>query len=335
MTNKDMQDNDTILVTQSFGRESEYRRVAFMILSFYAHTQNKSYKTLLFTDNPNWFHPYFEEIPVEFILLTPEKIKSMRGDIDFLHRMKIALIEEAYQMHDANILYADSDTFFIADPAELIDASSPEQSFMHLHEYKFETLSKMELPAGKTFLAFLDLIEHNQFNLSTGVSLFTGSMSSWNAGVMMLHQSHQKFIPDVYALTDQFFPKTQNHASEQYAFSLILQSNTNLKPCDQYIYHYWYGIKKKIIDAFFEGKLSLLVGMTLEQRLSKVKGWVGMLPEYFERHQFTHKDNAIQAFNIRNYKAGYSSSIKAIAKGAWQDFQFLKDILYHTKQFFN
>jgi hypothetical protein len=88
------------LVIQSFGRDNEYRRAILTILSFYAHSSLKREETkvLLFTDMPAYFSTFLEGLPVEYVLLTPEKIKSMRGEIDFLHRMKIAVIEEAFKI---------------------------------------------------------------------------------------------------------------------------------------------------------------------------------------------------------------------------------------------
>src|SRR5687768_15350505 len=99
-----------LLVTQSFGKESEYRRAVFAILSFWAwYSGEKSkVKTLIFTDNPQWFEPWLGELPAEYILLTPEKMKKMRGEIDFLHRVKIALIEETFDRYpEADLLYID------------------------------------------------------------------------------------------------------------------------------------------------------------------------------------------------------------------------------------
>lgn len=322
-----------ILVTQSFGKESEYRRVVLAILSYYAYSTNTAARALLFTDNPEWFHPYFAGLPVDYILLTPEKVKKMRGEIDFLHRMKIALIEEAFQLYQTDILYFDSDTFFIADPMPYMLQLSPRKSFMHLHEYQFEYIRDMPLPAGATFQAFVQLIEKKAFQLSDSELSVTTKMSSWNAGVMMLHQSHSKLIPDVYRLTDDFFPETKNHASEQYAFSILLQTNTDLSACDEVIYHYWYNVKKSIIDEFLPDQFSkLLQQSTVANRLSFVQSLTKKLPDYFDQHLHSLKDNAIQAFNANHFLKGYNWAFKAIFAGAISDRTFIKDVLYHFKR---
>jgi hypothetical protein len=328
----------TNLVIQSFGRESELKRAIFTILSFYAHSSAPIEQTsvMVFTDNPDYFKSYFEGLPINYVLLTPEKVKSMRGDIDFLHRMKIALIEEAFDTYKSNLLYTDSDTFFTADPTPLMQTLSPNRSYMHLWEYKFESMEEMPLPAGKTFHAYLDLIKSKAFKLADGTSFtISPQLSSWNAGVMMMHSSHAAFIPDVYELTEQTYPETKNHASEQYAFSIVLETRTKLQACDNVIYHYWYNVKKSIIDEFLGYSLnSTWAALDMKRKLLIVKAWTKKMPVYFDEHVFALRDNAIQAFNRNEFSTGYKWALKALTKQPLGDKKFLKDVLYHTKRQF-
>lgn len=325
-----MLQSNTSLVCQSFGKESEYRRVVLAILSYYAYASDKDATTYLFTDNIPWFEPYLNELPIHYVQLTPAKMKVMRGEIDFLHRMKIALIEEAFQLSNTNLLYFDSDTFFTADPEIYVKEIAPNRSFMHLLEYEFSVLKNTTFAEGQNFY---QLITNQRFQMADG-SEFEVSLnhSSWNAGVMMFHRSHSRFIPDVYALTNQFYPKTKNHASEQFAFSLILQESTTLKSCEPVVYHYWYNVKKTIIDEFLEQKMTELSNKILGERLKKVILFTKQLPGFFDNHLLTAKDNAIQAFNEDKFKKGFQYSMKALNKGGLKDTKFLKDVLYHIKR---
>jgi hypothetical protein len=323
------------IAIQSFGRESEYRRAALTILSFYAHTSVPVADTLvvLFTDRPQWFESCLDSLPVRYILLTPEKIKSMRGEIDFLHRMKIALIEEAFTFCEESLLYADSDTFFTADPTPLVQQLGYSKAFMHLWEYRFESMSDLPLPAGSTFRDFLKLIETKTFRLADGTPVtIRPEQVSWNAGVMFFHHSQARFIPDVYALTDQFYPPTSNHASEQYAFSVILQEQVELQPCDSVIYHYWYRVKKQITDLFLATEITeQWKKQPLSEKVREVRRWTEMLPGYFEKHLLLVQDHAIQAFNEGRYAAGYKFAAAALLKSPL-DRKFIREIFYHTKR---
>jgi hypothetical protein len=253
----------------------------------------------------------------------------MRGEINFLHRMKIAMIEEAFQLSNANLLYFDSDTFFTSDPSVYLSSLSPENSFMHLFEYNFSALKNTSFEEG---YKFYNLISNQKFELSNCLAFeVRADHASWNAGVMMLHLSHARFIKDVYALTNQFYPKTKNHASEQFAFSILLQENTHLQSCASVIYHYWYKVKKIIIDLFLEQNIPALSSLVLDQRLASVKSYTQTLPHYLDKHILMAKDNAIQAFNDQEFSKGVYWTIKAIGKGAYSDSIFIKDILYHIK----
>lgn len=324
-----------VLVLQSFGRENEYKRAILTILSYFAHVPApfRNSKALLFTDNPAYFEPYFGNLPVEFVLLTPEKIRTMRGKIDFLHRMKIAMIEEAFDRCEGPLLYADSDTFFLSDPTALMRSLSPEKSYMHLREYAFNYLKTLRMPAAATFHEFVELIETTTFQLADGSPFkVTTDMYSWNAGVMMFHASHRRFIPDVYALTEQFYPPTRNHASEQYAFSLMLQTQTELQACEPVIYHYWYRIKKQIADVFLDEQLPALKEKSLEERIATVREWTRRIPQLFEEHEFALRDNAVQAFNENKFGEGYRWTLRALSKAPFSDKTFVKDVMYHTKR---
>lgn len=326
----------TNLVIQSFGRESELKRAILTILSFYAQTSQpvEDTQVLVFTDNPDYFKAYLAGLPVKYSLLTPEKVKQMRGEIDFLHRMKIALIEEAFNTLEGDLLYTDSDTFFIADPTPLMDGLSARKSFMHVWEYTFESIKDMPLPAGQPFHDYLALIKRGPLTLANGEEIeVTPDLSSWNAGVMLLHRSHAEFIPDVYALTEQTYPETKNHAAEQYAFSIMLQTRTELKPCSNTVYHYWYRIKKEIIDQFLATELNEeWAAKDLQEKISIVKKWIDILPKHFEEHVLTLRDNAIQTFNENKFSEAYKWATKALIKEPMGDTTFIKDILYHLKR---
>jgi hypothetical protein len=321
------------LVLQSFGRENEYKRAILTVLSFYAHCSLPVEQTrvLLFTDQPEYFSNYLQGLPVEYVLLTPEKIKSMRGEIDFLHRMKIAVIEEAFALSAGAVLYADSDSFFIQDPAPLIASLSEAKAFMHLAEYTFQKDVEDKTNTYKNFYA---LINRQEFALTSGSRLtVTPEHWSWNAGVMMLHPSHARFIPDVYALTSQFYNGSQSHASEQYAFSLVLQEHIQLEACDHVIYHYWYRVKKQIVDHFLNGRFNKIWSSeALESKLAQVKAWTALLPGIFKNHVWVTRDHAIQAFNKNKFSEGYRWASKAFFQKPFNSGRLLKDTLYHLKR---
>ena len=326
---------NNILLSQSFGKESEYRRVILAILSAFVYVKPTDIKVVLYTDNPEFFKKWLSGIDVHYVLLTPEKVKTMRGEIDFLHRMKIALIEESFALFpEHNMFYIDSDTFFIKSPLQTLAEVSESSARMHLLEYPFSDIKDMPLPAGETFQAFYKLIDNNEFLLSNGENIkVLSSDASWNAGVMCFHHTHQRFIADAYTLTNQFYPSTKNHASEQYAFSILLQKFTTLKPCEDVVYHYWYRVKKEVIDLILEeGKFKNIESLNIEQKLRYLKPFVQNLSYVIENHYLMYLDNAVQTFNENKFSQGYKWYLKAFFKNPSGSLKMFKDVLYHTKK---
>jgi len=321
-----------ILVTQSFGRESEYKRAILAVLSFWAlySGSKQDVQVLIFTDQPKYFAEYFAGLSVEYIPLTPKKITSMRGEIDFIHRMKIALIEEAFQRYPAaDMLYVDSDTIFVKDPKNLLDNIHSDNSFMHLIELEFDEYKKFALQGvgEANHLPFIELLEKKTFLTSKGEEVFH-SLTGWNAGVMGLPAKVADFLPDVYKLTDEFYTIAPLNGSEQAAFSYILQTRTNLRDCEEYVYHYWGVFKKQVIDTILPRVINkTLEKLPISQRLLEVERLTKYVPLVIKTHE-----EALHALNNNKFKEGFKSAIKAMRMSPVNK-SFLRHLLYHTKRF--
>jgi hypothetical protein len=324
------------LVIQSYGNETEYRRAIFLIYSFLAHNSGALVISgiVIFTDSPAYFSSYLIGVDkVSYQELSPSAITKMRGEINFIHRVKIAIIEEAIQKYDENILYTDTDAFFIGPIDLIVSGLQPGCSFMHKLEYNFDSVKEMPLPAGKTFRAFYNLVTQRNFNLSDGRLIkITPNMNSWNAGVIALRKNDRDKLKDVYRLTDEFYKGSENHASEQFAFSVILQTASNLRACDSTVYHYWYRVKKEIMDSWIIKNLTdeWFLG-SLESRLTQVLKWTVELPYILDTHALTIQDHAIQSFNRDEFKQGYRWTVRALFRKPL-DFRFFSHVLYHTKR---
>lgn len=323
------------LVALSFGHEREYRRTVFSLWSFYAHlsVEWKKAPALLFSDKPQFFQRYLAGLPVTCVMLSPSRIKEMRGHIDFVHRIKICVIEEAFLSTDGNLFYIDGDTFFIRDCAPLFTAVSDTVSFMHTSEYAFDTLSDLPLPSGEPFHLVKQYLQRNQFIMADGSrSTFSSTLSSWNAGAILLHRSHRIWLPDIFKITDQLYAASRNHASEQYAFSLILQTRSELRHCHYYVFHYWHRVRKHIADLFLLRRLNAAwLNLPRQDKVRRIVYWAKILPNHFDIHLLTLRDKAIQAFNEGQYREGNIWAIKALMKNPFS-IAFLKDFIYHNKR---
>ena len=210
------------LVLQSYGDEVQYRRAILTVLSFCACVGDslKKYRIFLFTDNIPYFKNYFADFEINYLPLDEARISEWMGERHFLHRMKIALIAEVFKIADGHLLYVDTDCFFTGDPTHRMENLDPQSSGMHKREYVFDQLSNLPLLAGMESRTFYAGVIGQEFLLPGGGKIeIKSSLSSWNAGILLLHKEHASYLTEVFSLTDQFYRLTGNHASEQFAFS--------------------------------------------------------------------------------------------------------------------
>jgi hypothetical protein len=326
------------LVMQSYGAMNEYRRAIFSIWSFYLWTKASAdvVPCLIFTDNPDVFEKYCGGLPLKYVLLTAERIGEMRGDIDFVHRVKVEVIKEAFALTEGNILYVDSDTFFIDSPANYINRLSDTQSFMHKYEYKFGEMKNFNSPGLLSFRQLYDFIKSHTFTLSNNRRITIPlDQVSWNAGVIILHKSQEAHLPDVLMLTDALHRGVPHHGCEQYAFCVVLDMNGKVSDCEDLVYHYWLPVKKPIADIFLSERITdAWSQLSMADKLIDMKRWTSVFPRYFQRHVLMIQDQAIQAFNENRFRAGYFFSLRALLKSPLNR-KFLLHVMYHSKRLIN
>lgn len=329
----------TVLVCQSFGRESEYRRAVLAILSafcFLSEEEKKAVTVVLFTDQPNWFQQWLSGIQVDYRLMTPEKMQQMRGEINFLHRMKIALIEETFYAYPKHVMfYIDSDTFFQGSCMPIAVQVSHEKAFMHLIEYPFHTLNNPLYSSTDPFYKFYHLIVNQPIALNdTETVIIQDTLFSYNAGVMCFHPSHVALIPAVYALTTAIYVPTENHASEQYAFSIVLQHKKQLQTIGDTVFHYWHRVQKQVVDERLEKAAFLkLEHLSHTEKLEAVKGLIDVLPAYILRHTYVLLDQVIQELNQDEFKNAYRNFARLLFRSPFLALKNVRHVLYHSKRY--
>lgn len=245
------------LVLLSYGRDSEYFRAIFCILSFASWYEHKLEETRInvYTDNPDFFKPYLSHLNIEYILLTPVLMEDMLANTTYFHRRKVGVIDMTFKNFPAeDLIFIDSDTFFIASQKGLFDDYTPDRSFMHRLEYTlggaldfFTAFNQDEHPR-----AFINYIKDREFQVNGKTEVFTADDYCWNSGVLGLSKTFSKYMPDVYQLTDAFYANSKWFISEQLAFGLVIQRVSDIQPVEDFIVHYWGKRQKELFDALLE-----------------------------------------------------------------------------------
>lgn len=313
------------LVGLSYGRENEYKRMILAILSFrawYVGPKN-AIRIVIYTDNSNYFKLFFNDIDVEYVPLTNEKIVQMKGPLGFVHNVKVAVIKEAFTLYqNDDLLFIDSDVFFMNDPFSLLAKISSGNSVMHSREYALED-RRYSTSEGNAPKLFLDLIDKQTFLTSRGEEKFYSSQISWNSGVLGIPTDLSNSLADVSKLTQIFFSNSSWHISEQLAFSLILQTRTIIHSSDKYIYHYWPANKKQDIDIILDKKINnkfALLGC--ERKLTLIRKLT---------YEMGMREYTMDAFNKNNIIDAYKLVIVYLLKNKF-NLKFVKDVVYNTRK---
>lgn len=234
------------IVYQSYGSNSIYTQTLFSIftLKYYLDEGESDfpYQIIVYTDNTEIFLRY----KIDTSLITQQLIEEWKGKYNFIHRVKIKIIEDVAQKYNDTIIYIDSDTYFLKSPIGLFNSISPEISLMLTNEGQISKNNH------KLLYKFLS---KNKFDVKNKTRFM------WNAGLIGIDKSNLHLIKQILELNDEIFEKFYRHIVEQFCFSYFLQLNTRINSCDYYLYHYC-GDKDlvlEIINHFFEAQKSVAI----------------------------------------------------------------------------
>lgn len=316
-----------------YGRDTEPQRIIFSALSFWAwyDGDREAAQTIIFTDRPAAFEGCFPGLPVVCWQLTPENMAQMRGPQQFVHRIKLCIIDEiARQYPGDSLLYCDSDTFFISSVGPLIRQLQPGVSLMHTREYRIADAGAVWasfLPSGQDQepRKFAEVVEQRAFEFMGAEHRFQPTQYMWNAGIIGLTGESAATIPELTALTDAFFAASGWAMSEQMAFSLGLQASTQLLPATPYVFHYWGRRQKEVMDGLLAEVLTWQARPgALPERLARVRKLTGTWQRAVKTDEA--RQSALLAFARGEVMSGVKQVTKVLLANSL-DVNFAKESL--------
>lgn len=227
--------------------------LSVLTLYHYIGLENRKVKVVVYTtDNELSFKKYFGELPVDIEYLTKEKIREFGGPAGYIYRMKTAVIRDCLQKEKRNVLFLDTDTFFLNNPIGLFNKIKPGFSIMNAPEYNLLDGGDIE------YQHWFDLRRSvKRYNSTAQAEVKSISLATmmWNAGVIGISYEDAKVVDEIIALTDELHSLYSSFLSEQFATSYILKTYTQLSSSENYIEHYWAKNKKK----FFSQQIALFL----------------------------------------------------------------------------
>ena len=199
-------------------------------------------RIVVYTDKEELFRKILPDAPIIYHPVTTVKIKEWRGEIDFVHRVKIKVLQDYFEHYHSPVLYVDTDTCFEQNLDEVFDSISAGTYFMHLFEYKLNSNDRF-------VRRIADKVVDKCFTLSDGELRVPAATEMWNAGALGLPTG--EYLQTVLELTDAMYRVYPKHVMEQLAFSFVL-GRVGMKDLNETIYHYWdFKEFRTVLERFF------------------------------------------------------------------------------------
>lgn len=223
------------IVYQAYGRKDIIQQVLLSVSSLKMfYPQEIPFEIEIYTDQKASIESFFRsEKTVSIIEFTHDQLKEWRGEIQFVHRVKLEILKLASRNLKGPLIYLDGDTVFRSAPNELFSEISSRISLMHIRE--------SSLKEGKDLLTrkIAKFVKGKTFKLSEGLLQIPSDTEMWNAGVIGVAPDNTKWFSNMIEMTDVLYSRYQKHVMEQLAVSYYLNRETQVLPSDDVIHHYW------------------------------------------------------------------------------------------------
>lgn len=209
------------------------------LLSLNHVMQNDNFSVTIYSDHTIDLDQSFK-FQVSFITLTKETIDNWLAKSNFLLALKPHVINHFLEMKGGNVLFLDTDTYFIDDPLPLFKAIAAGKLILHLKENSVKGRKDLSQYLIKKY--FIDS-NNNTFQISLNTTM-------WNSGVVGINTHNRSIISKIIHLVDQMRIDTKWHTIEQFAFSYFFQQQS-LISADQYIAHYWFFKPTRLLLLYY------------------------------------------------------------------------------------
>lgn len=235
------------IVYLTYGSDSFKYQAIISIYTLLHHTGGKSddFLFVLYTDSKRGIlDKYLNGLSVKIEVLSSQQINEFKGPQGYVLRMKPFVIKDFFSKYNNDLLFIDTDTFFLRNPTKLLQRISPGYSLMNAEEYNFVDAGAGEPDHWFTIRKALKRRSYTIRGEQLAIPLAT---VMWNSGIIGLSPMDAKLAEQIIELTDELYQQSKTFIAEQFATSYILQTATQLYSTEDYIEHYW---RKEIKGSF-------------------------------------------------------------------------------------
>jgi hypothetical protein len=239
----------TILYLSHGGQKyhDETRYSVLTLLALLLEQNRNDFRIAVYTDRPDQLPAHDLIQPVR---VNPDEFASLRGPLDYVHRIKLKVLRRARDHLGAPLIYVDCDTRWLRIPDEPFGALSGSGPSPACYLYKVEgSISASFFPQ------YFRLLRKKQHKLMEWRIPPDPPWTMWNSGVLGIPSRSEGFMDEVLRVNDGLLPHAgHRNCVEQLALSLVAASRFEIRPFDAYLEHWWpYGSELPIfLRRFFD-----------------------------------------------------------------------------------
>ena len=279
------------LVYQSYGSTDILNECSYSILSLLKQGLNsEKIQIVIYTDRKDYFSFLPSDI-ISFVEMDEKTIKEYKGSYNFVHRLKIKVLQDCVTRFEGKILYADSDIYFINSIETLFDQIDEANFLMCNNE------GPIDVPGNRVFEKFSRFISENSSYLIQHMIPIPPDVTMWNAGIIGFVSPNKQLLDKVLYTNDTIFEKFKSHVVEQLSFCYQLQMHGTVHKSTDYVFHYW-NLKefRLVLAEFFTHHLP---GSTLQEMIQDVDS---IRPDVLIRPKLEYESLSFIRKNIRKLK---------------------------------
>lgn len=227
------------IVFQAYGSKDILHEMLVSISSILRFDLAMSPQIIVYTDSRSYLEKW---LPSSIIYIdTPnERWEEWKGTQHFVHRAKIQMLRDFATRFEGNVLYCDTDTYFLQSPEPLFLQIANGELLMHVDE---GPLKDSENLVFKKLVKFLKVHKTEYIPVDTHM---------WNAGVLGFQTSDVNLLDRALVMSDDLYKSYPKHVMEQLAFSFVFQSKKR-RSCEETIFHYWdFKEYRSVLATFFK-----------------------------------------------------------------------------------
>lgn len=226
------------VVFQAYGNKDILHEALVSISSILRFGTVVPSQIVVYTDLQAYFKKWLPE-GIVYVDTPQEKWEEWKGPRKFVHRAKIQMLRDFAIRVSGNILYCDTDTYFLQSPSPLFTSIGSGELCMHVDEGPLKDSEN---------LVFRKLVK---FLKGYKKELIPAETHMWNAGVLGFQSSDIDLLDRVLELSDNLHSAYPKHVMEQLAFSVVFQVRKR-RDCEEVIFHYWdFKEYRAVLSTFF------------------------------------------------------------------------------------